>query len=265
MTYLPTREWYQRVSAGEVPGFKLVDKWGRNGNVGTTLEPIVSETLAGDYWAPTTASTVRVKAGGNANDDAAGTGARTLNIEGLDENYLLANEDITLAGASASSSTTTTFTRVFRAFVKTAGTYRGANAAEIVIENTAGTADIITVDAHDGGQGQSLHCQYSAPINTRVYLIHFFYNTDSTKTNDAHIKVIDDISITSAPFGASRTLIEFEGVNDAVVLVPASPILLNKPGITTPTDILVEGAVASATSVISSRMQLLIESTDGAF
>jgi len=265
MTYLPNQDWYTRVAAGDVPGWKLIDKWGRNGVVGSALEPIISETLAGDFWHPTAASTVRIKAGGNAADDAAGAGARKINIQGLDENYQLVNEDIITAGASASASTTTTFTRVFRAFVTETGTYLGTNTAELIIENTAGTEDIITVDAHDGGQGQSLHCQYSAPANTNVYLIHFFYNADTTKVNDVHIKVTDDISTVVAPFGAKRTLVEFEGVVEKVVLVPASPILLNKPGIVTPTDVWVEGAVASGTSTISCRMQLLIESTDGAF
>jgi len=257
--------WVVRVAAGLVPGWKFIDKWGRNGVVGTTREPIVSESLGGDFWHPTAASTIRIKAGGNAADDTAGAGARKINVEGLDENYQLVNEDIVTAGASASASTTTTFTRVFRAFVVEAGTYGGTNTAEIMIENTAGTADIITVDAHDGGQGQSLHCQYSAPVNTNVYLVHLFYNADTTKVNDVHLKVTDDISIVTAPFGATRTLVEFEGVVEKVVLVPYTPILLNKPGITTPTDIWVEGAVASGSSIISARMQLLVESTDGAF
>jgi hypothetical protein len=258
--------WIVDVAAGNVPGWKLIDKWGRNGVVGAALEPIVSETLAGDFWHPIAASTIRIAAGGNAADSAAGLGAQKINVQGLDENYLTVNEDIITAGAGASASTTTTFTRVFRAFVTEVGTYRGTNTAEMLIENTAGTEDIITVDGHDGnGQGQSLHCQYSAPANTNVYLAHFFYNVDSTKVNDVHLKVTDDISIVSAPFGATRTLIEFEGVVRDVVLVPNSPILLNKPGITTPSDIWIEGKVSSATSIVTARMQLLIQSTDGAF
>jgi hypothetical protein len=261
----PPIGWVTAVAAGRVPGWRLIDKWGRNAAVGTGSTPIISNTLGGDFWAPTAASTVRIKAGGNAADDTAGAGARTINIQGLDENYLTINEDIVTAGASASVSTTKTFTRVYRAFVTEVGTYRGANTAEMVIENTAGTADIITIDAHDGGQGQSLHCQYSAPANTNVYLAHFFYNVDSAKLNDVHIKVTDDISIVSAPFGSTRTLLEFEGVQGNIVLVPNTPILLNKPGIVTPSDIWVEGAVASATSIVTARMQLLLQSTDKAF
>lgn len=266
MSYFPTSpNWFQQVAAGRVPGYKLIDKWGRNTTVGTVIEPIVSETLAGSFWAPTNAASIRIKAGGDVLDTADGTGARKINVQGLDQNYEIASEDIVTNGALASASTAITFIRVFRAFVVETGTYRGANADEILIENTAGTADIITVDAHAGGQGQSLHCQYSAPVNTKVYLIHLFYNTDTSKLNDVHLRVTDDISVVSAPFGSTRTMVEFEGVQDSLSFVPVSPILLNKPGIETPSDIWVAGSVTSSTSLITARMQLLIESTDGAF
>jgi hypothetical protein len=43
----------------------------------------------GSYTLLTSAETVRVKAGGNAADDSAGAGARTITVYGLDENLLL--------------------------------------------------------------------------------------------------------------------------------------------------------------------------------
>jgi len=250
-------DYLTAVARGKVAGHAIVDKWGRNDTVATALEPIVSSTLAGAFWTPTTALAVRVRAGGDANDTAAGTGARTISVEGLDENYDLATEEITLAGASASAATTTLWTRIHRAFVTTTGTYTSANAAEIIVEATDGTA-AITIDAHEANVGQSLHCHYAAPRNTRVFLTHLYYNADTTKTNDVHLIVNDDISNVVAPFGSTRTLLEFEGVNEAVVFVPQSPILLNKPGVSTPTDVWISGAVSSATSVVSARMQLLL-------
>jgi len=264
MSYFGTTEWYHRVAAGQVPGYKVVDKWGRNESVATTFEPIISDAV-GALWQPTAASTVRIAAGGNANDTAAGTGCREVTIEGLDDTYALASETIATAGASASTATTTSFTRVFRAYGSAMGTYLGVNADEIMIETSDGVTNIITVDAHDGGQGQSLHCAYSVPDNTRAYLVHLYYNADTTKANDVHLRVADEIDVVAAPFGATRTLVEFEGVVEAVQFVPVSPILLNKPGIDNPFDVWVAGHVSAGTSVISARMQLLLESTDGAF
>jgi hypothetical protein len=237
----------------------MVDTWGRNATVGTTREPIISETLAGVIWQPTAASTVRVKAGGDANDDAAGSGARTISVEGLDENYDLATDTLTTAGVSASASSTVTFTRVHRAYVMTCGTYGGTNAAEIVIENSAGTADIITIDDHAGGSGQSLHCAYSVPKDTTVWLLGLYYYTDTTKTNEVHLTTQDDISTVAAPFGSQRTLIDFEGVASSINFAPQAPSKVNKPGNTGPLDIWVDGSVSSGTSAVSARMQLLLK------
>lgn len=259
MSYFGTTDWYERVAQDLVPNYSIIDKWGRNGAVGTTGDAIVSETLAGVFWTPTAASTVRIKAGGNANDTIAGTGARKIIIQGLDENYEFATETINTNGASASSSTTTTFTRLFRAFVDEVGTYRGLNLGEIILENTAGTSDIITVDFQSGtGTGQSLHCQYSVPANNRVWLLALHYAVDGTKTNDVRLMVTDDISAVAAPFGASRLLVEFEGVTTDIAYIPPAPFLLNKPGIQSPIDIWVEGLVSASTSIVSARMQLLI-------
>lgn len=261
MSYFGSTDWYQRVSQGLVPKYTLVDKWGRNSSVGTVLEPIISETLAGSFWQPTTGSTIRVKAGGDAADASGGAGARTIVVEGLDDSYASASETITLAGVAASASTTTVFTRVHRAFVVTVGAYNGSNTAEIVVENTAGSVDIITISAHAGGQGQSLHAQYSAPANTQVWLLNMFYSVDSTKTNDVHIRALDDISTVTVPFGARRTLIEFEGVKTNIDFTPTAPIKINKPGITSPLDIWIEGAVGATTSIVTARMQLLLFDT----
>ena len=261
MSYFGTTEWYQRVAEGLVPNYSIVDKWGRNAAVGTVLEPIISEALSGVFWQPTAGSTIRVAAGGDAADTVDGNGARTIVVEGLDENFAFVSETITLAGALASASTSATFCRVTRAFVDTVGTYNGSNEAEIVVEITAGTADVITIDSHAGGQGQSLHAQYSAPANSKIWLLNMFYSVDSTKTNDVHIRVLDDISKVTAPFGARRTLVEFEGVVNNIDFTPSAPIRINKPGISTPLDIWIEGAVSATTSIVTARMQLLVQTT----
>lgn len=62
----------------------------------------------------------------NANDTAAGTGARTVLITGLDENYNDVTESIILNGLTGVN-TTKQFIRVFKVRVTTAGS--GATAA----------------------------------------------------------------------------------------------------------------------------------------
>ena len=104
---------------GNTAGCRVVHKFGRNPSVGAAKEII--STLA-TYWQPIAAETVRVKAGGNANDTAAGSGCREITIEGLDGSWAEASEAEATAGASASTATTTTFIRVFRAYCSSMGT-----------------------------------------------------------------------------------------------------------------------------------------------
>lgn len=80
---------------------------------------------------------VRVKAGGNVADDVAGTGVRTLEVFGLDENLDRASEVLTTAGVGASAPSTTTFRRVFRVRAITAGS-NDNNVGAVDIETTGG-------------------------------------------------------------------------------------------------------------------------------
>ena len=111
----PSFPWLD-VSRGLVSGMQSIKKFGRNAAVGTSFVPIA---MGGVYQTPqgSAATALRIKSGGDANDTAAGSGARSVTLEGLDENFELATEALATAGASASSATSTTFTRLFRAYV----------------------------------------------------------------------------------------------------------------------------------------------------
>lgn len=142
-----------------------ISKFGRNPAVGITEADIWS--LGGAYtgWL-TAAVAVRVKAGGNTNDTAAGTGAQSVTIVGLDQNWEDASETVATAGSSASSATTTTFIRVFRAYVQEAGTYGGSNAAAMTLETTGGAA----VAHIEAGFGQTQMSMYTIPAGKTGYM-----------------------------------------------------------------------------------------------
>lgn len=83
-----------RGSARGARGFRL---YGRNSNVGGTLEPI---SVGGIYRTPQVGSetALRIKAGGNANDAAAGLGARLVRIEGVNALGEYISEDVATNG-----------------------------------------------------------------------------------------------------------------------------------------------------------------------
>lgn len=210
----PTFPWLD-ISRGLTTGISTVQKFGRNTAVGTSFVPVA---LGGVYQTPQSgsATTLRIKAGGNANDTAAGTGARAVTLQGLDENFALVEETLATAGASASSATTTTFTRLFRAWVSSSGTYAtaaaGSHSGNIVIENGAGGTDWLTIDSTGFPKGQSEVGAYSVPAGSTAHIFLTDVTIDSGKTVDLlffHRAGADD---TSAPYSAMRAKSVLTGI-----------------------------------------------------
>lgn len=195
------------VKRGLATGITAIKKFGRNAAVGTSFVPI---TFSGNYNTPQSgsATTLRIKAGGDANDTAAGSGARELTLEGLDENFALATETLVTAGASASSATTTTFTRLFRAYVSKSGTYAtasaGSHVGDITIENGAGGTDWAIIDSADFPKSQSEIGAYSVPSGKTAYVFLDDITIDSGKTVDIVFFQRANIDETAAPYTAMR-------------------------------------------------------------
>lgn len=208
---LKTRDPYPEldVSTGLKSGYSSVFKWGSNEAVSssTVWEDLILP--GGLYPFPTAADNIRVRAGGNAADDAAGANARTITVEGLDTNFNAITENITLAGSSASSNTTQQFRRITRAYVATSGTYGALNAGPIIIEDTGGNELArIGADAADtpAGYGRSRHGILTVANGFDFYLKKITITVGDNKTCDVRIAWRPNADITSAPFSGVYTL-----------------------------------------------------------
>ena len=215
----PTLPWLD-IGRGLQSGIRGISKFGRNSSVGTSFEPVC---LGGIYNTPQAASatTLRIKSGGDANDTAAGSGAREVTLQGLDETFTEVTETIATAGASASSATTTTFTRVFRAWVSASGTYAsaaaGSHSGDIVIENGSGGTDWLTLDTASGFPiGQSEIGMYSVGDTKTAYVKLRQASADSTKKFDLIFFHRGNADETAAPYTAMRAksvVVGIEGGN----------------------------------------------------
>jgi hypothetical protein len=164
----------------------------------------------GSYTLLTSAETVRVKVGGNAADDSAGLGARTITIYGLDENWAEQSETITLAGASASSATTTTFIRINRAEVATVGTANAANTGNIVVEGVTSSTVLANIEA---GYGRTQLSMYAVPANKTLYITAFKISVGAADSADVRLWHTQDGSL-ALPFKHYEfTLEDFSGYN----------------------------------------------------
>lgn len=152
------------ISRGAVVDTSHINKFGYNTAVGSTFETVTD--LGGNQYYPTSAGVVSVVSD-DANDDDGDTGARTIEIQGLDGNYEEISETVTLNGTSAVT-TTASFLRVFRGKVLTAGS---SETNEGVITLSIGGNNVARISADNGGQ--TLMAVYTVPAGKKGYLIKF--------------------------------------------------------------------------------------------
>jgi len=188
----------------------VIQKFGSNPDVAaSTLEDIWNGggLYTGFLQA---ASAVRIKAGGNAADTSDGAGAQSVTIVGLDENWLAVTDTVTTNGASASSATTTTFIRVYRAYILNVGTYGGANTADITIETTGGTV----VSVISATLGQTQQCIYTVPANKKAFIRRLGVTVESNKVTTVNFFQRQNGDDVTTPFTGKRLFFSFAGLTD---------------------------------------------------
>ena len=151
------------IARGAVAQTSHINKFGYNTAVGTSFETITD--LGGDQYYPTSAGIVSVVSA-DANDDDGDTGARTVEVEGLDADYNSLKETVTMNGTAAVT-TTASFHRVFRMRVTQSGSGE-INAGNITA--SIGGSDVARISAD---QGQTLMAVYTIPRGKKGYLLKF--------------------------------------------------------------------------------------------
>lgn len=122
-----------QVSRGQIDGHSTVIIFGYNPDVDTSEETIWPD--GGLIPHPTAASVLKISSS-DTNDTSAGTGARTVYIEGVNGSFAIVSETVILNGQTAVN-TTNSYLYVNRFYVATVGS-GGANAGNI----NAGTGTV---------------------------------------------------------------------------------------------------------------------------
>lgn len=223
---LPITDLIWQIRRGNTDIGEINHKFGSRYSLGAAYEPVTSNAV---YNTPKASGAIalRIKAGGNVNDTAAGSGAREVTIQGLDETGSLATEAVATAGASASSATTTTFMRQFRSWVSASGAYASTSvasqAAEIVIEDT-GSTEWSIIDATDIAKCQSQIAMYSVPLGRTAYITTYNVTSDALKSVDYLMFKREGILDTVAPYQARRIVTERIGIQGALEITPKAPL-----------------------------------------
>lgn len=168
---LQSNDFYLDVSRGRVFGASGIHGFGINSDISTILETVW--TVGGLYVYPSSALIMSFVSS-SANDASAGTGLRTVYIEGLDANRNVISEVITLAGLTPVT-TTQAYFRINNIIGLTAGS-NTTNVGIITISN-AGT----TYSAIQAGDGRSQNALYSVPITQNAYATALNFSTSQGK------------------------------------------------------------------------------------
>ena len=155
--------FYTRVAQGTVPGYSSFSVFGYNPDVDQTEETIWPD--GGQVPHPTTDSQLTIVSTSTDDDGSpAGTGARTVYIEGLDENYEIVSETVTMNGTTGVT-TTNSYMYVNQFYVATAGS-GGANAGEITAKVSTTLYDLIAT-----GYNNRTTAHYCVPAGYTAYML----------------------------------------------------------------------------------------------
>lgn len=248
MSYFGSTEWYQRVQAGAVEGLAIVHKFGF-ADIGTVLAPV---TASGFYRMPTAAVALEMVSD-DANDTAAGTGARTVKVIGLDSAWAEIEQTVILDGTTPVA-LATDMIRVYRLWVETPGTYGGSHAGTITLRE-AGAGQtwaqmIVTPKAH----GQSLIACYTSPKNTLARALRLSVGVDALKSVDLLVQVRQQADLVTPPLLAFRTVLYEVGLQGEFTITLVSP----SPGFVGPADIVCLAKTSQGTAGITVNFELLL-------
>ena len=150
-----------QVARGQIQGHTVVQVFGYNPDLDTTEESVWPD--GGTVPHPTVASVLTIVST-DAADAAAGTGARTVYIEGVDGDYNVVSETVTLNGTT-DVDTTAEFLYVNKFYVATAGS-GGANAGTITAKVSTTLYDLIAI-----GYNNRTTAHYCVPAGYTGYMV----------------------------------------------------------------------------------------------
>ena len=176
------REFIIAIGQGQVPGMSIISKAGNNNNVAATPVDIATQ---GAYTFQSTAAQLDITST-SAADTAAGTGARTLFLEGLDVNRDQITEIVTLNGLTIVT-TTASFLAINNVKVVTAGS-GDQNAGTII--GLHGVDSIFQIAI---GDNKALQVPFTVPNGFTAYIFDALVSGDANK--------IVEIFVQDRPFG----------------------------------------------------------------
>lgn len=182
--------------------FYHVNKFGEHTSIGSgETEDIWDYGATAALAWPAAAATTTIVSGEAADDgDPAGTGAQTVQVQGLDTNFDALSETVTMNGTGVVTMANQ-FRRVFRAKVLASGA-GGTNAGAISVKH--GSTFLAQITA---GNGQTLMASYTVPAGYTAYMLGYYATMNRSVVTGA-----TDVRIWARPLSQTWQLKKIVGL-----------------------------------------------------
>lgn len=236
-----------QVSRGQIQGHTAFCQFGINGAVGATLETVW--VGGGTYSFPTSATTTTISSS-SADDTAAGTGARTVLVEGLDATYAPVTEIASLNGQTGVT-LTNEYLRVNRITVLTAGS-GGTSAGSIYVGTGTVTTGVPAVILNRTGSSsnESESAFYTVPDGYSAYITRWTMSSANTETA-ASTRFVLRVRPVGGVFGY-KAVYNIAG-NDIYECEAAFPLPLPEK-----TDLEVMSLASAGSAYVSTQLQMVL-------
>ena len=185
-----------QVARNQIENHKTIFKFGFNPDIDDALETVWAQ--GGLYSYLSSATTLYISSSSTA-DDAAGTGARTATVSGLDADWNEVSVTVDLDGRNAVQlGDASNWIRVFRVTVDTAGT-GGQNAGVLYVGDSATPTLGVPTNKYATvaiGDNQTLMALWTVPAGYTAYL----YQTDITVATTQNNKYCT-VTVVARPYG----------------------------------------------------------------
>lgn len=174
MSYLGSKDFFLEVAKGNVAKHSFLHLFSRNSNVGTTAEDVVPQSAV---WVSPTASRIHNIVSTSANDSSAGTGARTIKIEGISGGNIV-EETITMNGTT-NVATVNSYTNIYEMEVLT----WGSTLTNVGAISATAQTDLTVTCLMPATENESNTGIFQVPNGYKVYLLQWFPSFQNVTSN----------------------------------------------------------------------------------
>lgn len=252
--------YYLDVIQGSVPDEFIITKFGRNATVGTTLTHV---SISGLYQTPTTAQTLEILSS-DVDDNPSSVGAHKVVIEGLDANFDIQLDTVTLNGLTPVT-LNKQFIRVYRGTVLESGAYVtttiSSHQGQITLRGVGAGVTWFIIDTVEGtvsgfGIGQTQIGTYTIPRGYTAYLISKSFSVESNKPASIYFFKRENADDVTTPYtGIMRLFEQNDGIMTPFNIGGEIPLNVI-PG---PAEVGFFARVATTSASVSVEFQLLVK------